>query len=515
MNEFVRQAAGVLYDVWQRRWIALGVAWLAAVLGGAIVFIVKDRYEATAQIYVDTQTVLKPLMAGLAFQPDIDQQVRMLARTLVSRPNVEKLVDNRDIGLMPPEGSQRERVINSLMTKIRVTPSGGGNLYTISYRDTEGERAHRVVENLVNLFVEASIGGKKRDSQEASRFIDEQIEEYEGKLIEAENRLKDFKLRNFGVSGMSNQDYFARMSALADEVSRLRMELDAAERSRDALKRELNSEEPQLPPEAMLPATGPVVSELDARLDSQRRQLDDLLRRYTEDHPDVISARRTIASIEQQKKLEAEARASRGAGKPVAATNPVFQRLRVALAEAEAKVAALRGQLNAQESRLQQIRSVAGRVPQVEAELAQLNRDYDVIRKNYEQLVARREAASLGVKIDQSSQLTDFRMVEPARVSPSPVFPSRKVLALLVVLAAAGVGCAAAFALTRLYPSFGDEKTLRELTRRPVLGSVAVVLTPERSMLERRQRLQFAGATGVFLLVNMAWVGWVALHGQI
>ncbi|MCW7537527.1 Wzz/FepE/Etk N-terminal domain-containing protein [Aquabacterium sp. A7-Y] len=516
MNEFVRQAAGVLYEVWQRRWIALLVAWTSALLGGALVFMIKDRYEASAQVYVDTQTVLKPLMAGLAFQPDIDQQVRMLARTLISRPNVEKLVDLPVMDLKGSDPQVRERTINALMKKIRVTPSGGGNLYTISYRDTDAQRAHQLVAELVNLFMEASIGGKQRDSQEASRFIDAQIQEYETKLVEAENRLKEFKVRNFGVTGMSNQDYFARMSSLSDEVGKLRIDLGAAERSRDALRKELNAEEPQLPPEAMVPPGGHVVNELDARLETQRRQLDDLLRRYTDNHPDVIAARRTIASIEQQKKQEAAARAAAGGGRQAAATNPVFQRIRVALAEAEAKVASLSGQLAAQESRLEQIRSLAGRVPQVEAELAQLNRDYEVIRKNYEQLVARREAASLGVKIDQSSQLADFfRMVEPARVSPGPVFPSRKVLALLVMLASAAAGLVAAFLMTRLFPSFSDEKALRELSKRPVLGSIGVVKTDEGLRRERREKLQFAAATGVFFVVNMAWVGWVTLQGRV
>ncbi|WKB53918.1 XrtA system polysaccharide chain length determinant [Eleftheria terrae] len=515
MNEYVRQAAGVLYEVWQRRWIALLVAWAVALLSGAVIFVYKDRYEATAQVYVDTQTVLKPLMAGLAFQPDVDQQVRMLAKTLISRPNVEKLVDTPEMDLASSDPKLRARTIDALMKKIRVTPSGGGNLYTISYRDSDGQRAHRVVEGLVNLFMEASIGGKKRDSQEASRFIDEQIQEYESKLVDAENRLKDFKLRNFGLTGMSNQDYFARMSTLSDEVNKLRIDLSAAERSRDALRKELNAEEPQLPPEAMLPAGGPVVSELDARLDAQRRQLDDLLRRYTDDHPDVISVRRTIAAIEQQKKQEVDARAVSGRGRQAAATNPVFQRIRIALAEAEANVASLSGQLSAQQTRLEQIRALAGRVPQVEAELAQLNRDYEVIRKNYEQLVSRREAASLGVKIDQSSHLTDFRMVEPARVSPGPVFPSRKILGLLAMLGSAAAGCVAAFLMTRLFPSFHDEKALRELSKRPVLGSVGVVQTDEGRRKERRERLQFAGAAGVFFVANMAWVGWITLQGRV
>jgi polysaccharide chain length determinant protein (PEP-CTERM system associated) len=515
MNDIVRLVTATLRQMWRYRWIGLAVAWVCALGAAALLTRIPDRYEATARVYVDTQTVLKPLMAGLAFQPDIDQQVRMLARTLVSRPNVEKLMDSPEIGLPTKGPSFRDRELNMLTEKIRVVPYGGGNLYQISYRDVNAPRAQRLVEELVNIFVQSSVGSKSKDSEEASRFIDEQIASYESKLVESENRLKEFKVRNFGVAGTSNQDYFGRIAALSDEVNRLRLELIAAEQTRDTLKRELAGEDPQLPSSAM-PGTAPVVvSEVESRLDAQKRQLDDLLRRYTDEHPDVIAARRTIGMLEQQKRQEDLARARDGSKGGAAATNPVFQRIRVSLAEAEAKAASLRSQLAVQQGRLEQIRAQAGRVPQVEAEFAQLNRDYEVIRRNYEQLVARREAASLGVKIDQSSQLAEFRLVEPARVSSTPVFPGRKVLAALAVLAAIAAGVAATFAMTRLRHVVDDEKMLHSITGRPVLGSVSMVMTEAGRAAYRRGTVQFAGVTGLFFIASIAWVAWIALQGRI
>lgn len=514
MNDLVRLVTATLRQMWRYRWIGLGVAWATAILAAALLWRIPDRYEASARVYVDTQTVLKPLMAGLAFQPDIDQQVRMLARTLVSRPNVEKLMDSPEIGLPNRGPAMRDRDLATLTDKIKVVPYGGGNLYQISYRDVNGARAQRLVEELVNIFVQSSVGSKSKDSQEASRFIDEQIASYEGKLVEAENRLKEFKVRNFGVAGTSNQDYFGRIAALSDEVNRLRLELIAAEQTRDTLKRELSAEDPQLPPSAMVGAAPPPVSEVDSRLDAQKRQLDDLLRRYTDAHPDVLAARRTIAMLEQQKRQE-EALSRTRDGKGNAATNPVFQRLRVSLAESEAKVASLRSQLGVQQGRLDQIRAQAGRVPQVEAELAQLNRDYEVIRRNYEQLVSRREAASLGVKIDQTSSLAEFRLVEPARVSSMPVFPGRKVLAALSILGAIAAGVVATFAMTRLRHVVDDEKELHKLTGRPVLGSVSMVMTDAVMAAHRRGTFQFAGVTGLFFLASLAWVIWIAMQGRI
>ncbi len=513
MNDALRLGLIRANGAWRYRWLGVGIAWIVGSLGVMGLHFFKDRYEASARVHVNTQTVLKPLMAQLAVQPDIDQQVRMLARTLVSRPRIEKLIDALEFADKSDSPRMRERVVNDLVAAIRLEGSATGNLYTISYRDRDPIRARRLVETLVNMFVESSAVNKRLDSERALEFIDVQIVDNEKKLTEAESRLKDFKLKNFGVSGASNQDFFVRMATTADEVNRLRLELSAAEQARDALKRELNSEAPQLPAEA-LPARIPAPpSELETRLEAQRRILDDLLRRFTDMHPDVVAARRNIALIEQQR--AEEARLAKEGARGMAPTNPVFQQLRVQLAQAEAQVASLRSQLGVQQGRLDIVRGQASKVPQVEAELAQLNRDYEVIRRNYQQLVERREAASLGIRLDESAQLADFRIVEPPMVAPKPVFPSRTILALVVLVAAIAVGIAAPFAMTLVFPAVFDEKQLQAITKVPVIGSVSVVLDDAGRKARRWQLMQFGGSASMLIVAGVAWLAWVAVHSRI
>ncbi|MEX8493956.1 XrtA system polysaccharide chain length determinant [Sphaerotilus sp.] len=513
MNEFTRQAAILAGSVWQHRWMAVAVAWIVALAGALVVWVVPERHEARARVYVDTQTVLRPMMVGLAFQPDIDQQVRMLGRTLISRPNVERLVNNPAIGLEKLEPGQLDAQIESLMKSIKVELTGGNNLYAISYRDQDPVRARKLVEVLVGMFMESGLDTKRKDSAEASRFIDEQIKQYEGKLTEAENRLKDFKLKNMSVAATTNQDYFARIQTLTDDVNRLRVQLGAAEQSRDATRRELGNEEPNLPVAAASAVS--FTPDLDSRIETQKRQLDEMLRRYTEEHPDVLTTRRIIAQLEDQRRREMDALKSgnsSAARRAAAATNPVFQRLRLNLADAEANVASLRSQLGNQQARLEEIRAQANKVPQAEAELVQLNRDYEIMRRNYDQLVQRREAASLGVKIDQTSSMADFRLIEPPRVLPSPVFPSRIQLALGVMLLSVVAGIATAYAQTLLNPVFSSERELREFTKRPVLGSLLKVDDPRDRDLDRQDRLKLAGVMSLFVLANVGWVAWISLR---
>jgi polysaccharide chain length determinant protein (PEP-CTERM system associated) len=512
MNEFTRQAAILAGSVWQHRWMAVAVAWVVALAGALVVWVVPERHEARARVYVDTQTVLRPMMVGLAFQPDIDQQVRMLGRTLISRPNVERLVNNPAIGLEKMDPGQLDAQIESLMKSIKVELTGGNNLYAISYRDKDPVRARKLVEVLVGMFMESGLDSKRKDSAEASRFIDEQIQLYEGKLTEAENRLKDFKLKNMSVAATTNQDFFARIQVLTDDVNRLRVALGAAEQSRDATRRELATEEPNLPVSAASAVS--LTPDLDSRIETQKRQLDEMLRRYTEEHPDVLTTRRIISQLEDQRRRELDALKSTNTAvrRAAAATNPVFQRLRLNLAEAEANVASLRSQLGTQQARLEEIRAQSNKVPQAEAELVQLNRDYEIMRRNYDQLVQRREAASLGVKIDQTSSMADFRLIEPPRVLPTPVFPSRIQLALGVMLLAVASGIAVAYAQTLLNPVFSSERELREFTKRPVLGSLLKVEDPRDRDLERQDRLKLAGVMGLFVLANVGWVAWITMR---
>jgi polysaccharide chain length determinant protein (PEP-CTERM system associated) len=440
----------------------------------------------------------------------------MLARTLISRPNVETLLRNPALQLDVPSPAARETVMSRLMEQIKIAPTLSDNLYEISYRGKSPEPARRLVEATLDLFVHAGAGAKKQDSQAAGQFIEAQIRSYEAKLIEAEGRLKDFKIRHFGVSGVPSQDYFTRVSELTDEVNKLRVELRAAEQSRDAYRRELSAEDPQLPADLVTKDSNPInspVLEAEARLDAQKKSLDELLRRYTDAHPDVISTRRAIGQLELEVRTRQEAEQRRLAklGKATkAATSPVYQKLRISLADTEAQVASLRSRLAAQQGQLDRVRSVAGRLPQVEAELAQLNRDYDIIRKNYDLMVARRESASLGVKLDESAQLAEFRVIEPPRVSPSPIFPSRLHLALIAVVASMALGLAAALASEFMSPTIDEATSLQLFSGRPVLGTVSKLVTPQGRRAQRMSLLLFAAAVAALMALQALWVASMA-----
>ena len=513
MDELLHQVLTALRGMWRRRWIGLAVAWSVAVVGAVALLRIPDRYEASARVFVDTQTVLKPLMSGLAVQPNVDEQISMLARTLIARPNIEKIMRSSDLDVTVKTPLEKDRLVDQLISRIKFIGSGRENIYSISYQDESPDRAKRVVQDLLSLFVESGVGNKRRDSEGARRFIDEQIKGYEKKLEEAENRVKEFKMKNLGYTGAAGQDYFTRMNAAQEELAKGRLELRAAEESRDALKRELVGEDPIMLPDSGASTGSNPLTEYDARIEVQRKQLDELLRRFTDLHPDVVVTRKLIEQLEEQKKQDIEARRKAAAKNPAkfsASTNPVFQQIKISLAEAEAGAAALRARVGESEARLAQLKAIAGRAPQIEAEMAQLNRDYEVLRKNYEQLVTRRESASMAEDVDSTARMADFRLIEPPRVTPKAVFPNRLALVPLVLALALAAGLAVSLAVSQILPTFHDPKQLRTATQRAVLGSISLQPTLPIMRKRRVSNTAFAGGVASLMLVYGTWIAWVS-----
>src|SRR5689334_24564266 len=133
MNELVQQLITAAHGMWRRRWIGLTAAWIAAIIGIAVAYRIPERYEASARVYVDTESLLKPLLAGLAIQPNLDQQVALMSRTLISRPNVERLIRMADLDLGVRTGADRDELTDQVIKNIRLN-SVSTNLYTIGYR---------------------------------------------------------------------------------------------------------------------------------------------------------------------------------------------------------------------------------------------------------------------------------------------------------------------------------------------------------------------------------------------
>src|SRR3954468_18755600 len=133
MEEFITQLLASVKGIWHYRWHALLATWLIALAGWIKVYSLPDEYQSTARVFVDTQSVLKPLLSGMTSVPNVGQQVAIMSRTLLSRPNVERVMRTVDLDLNAKTARDKELLLDELMSKIKIGGTGNYDIYTITY----------------------------------------------------------------------------------------------------------------------------------------------------------------------------------------------------------------------------------------------------------------------------------------------------------------------------------------------------------------------------------------------
>ncbi len=480
------------------RWYAVVVSWAVAIAGWAVVLSLPNDYQASARVFVDTQNILKPLLSNMTALPNLEQQVTFMRRTLISRPNVERVIRMADLDIKASTPKEQEKLIEEVTDKIKISGTERDDIYTITYNDPNPKLAKDVVSSLLSIFVEGSFSGKKQESDKAIQFIDDQIKSYEEKLATAENRLKEFKIMHLGMFPGTG-DSSSKLNEMNEALNQARLELTEAEQARNAIKRQITGDDPTL-----MTATEPVdVSgvnpELEGRIAAIQKNLDALRMQYTEAHPDIVSGKRLLADLEAQKKADLAKR--RRSSDPGAGYSPMLQQMNVQLSVAEARVASLKARVDTYAGRVSLMRSQITGAPEIEAQLAQLNRDYNINRENYQKLVERRESAKLSGDLSSATDMLTFRVIDPPSVPSLPAGPNRLRLSSMVFAAALVAGLAVALLMSQLRPTFLSLSALREETGIPILGTISMTWTHEQKIRQKR-RLWALGAS-VFMLIGV------------
>lgn len=502
MEQLVVQFRHYLKGMWRFRWPGILAAWLVAV--GAVGWIVTlpNKYEASARVFVDTQSILRPLMSGMAVQPNVDQQVALLSRTLLSRPNLEKLARATDLDLGAKSKADQDAIIDGLARNIQIRNTGRDNLYTLSFSHSDKQKAQQLVQTLLNIFVESGLGRSKKDTESAKRFIDEQIKSFEAKLMEAENRRKEFRIRNLDVQSLDGKDAGSRLSQSVAELESARLQLREAENARDEARRQLEelrgggtSTTQSLLAESAINLATP---ELDTRIDAQLKSLDALLLRYTEEHPDVVNGRKLLRALEDQKRTQMAELRRKALSAPSASANPAnpaVAEINRLLSNAEVQVASLRARVTEFSSRVAQARSLLKVNPEIEAQAIALDRDYAINKKAYEDLLARRQSADLSGDLDEAGS-AEFRVIDPPRAGSEPVSPKRPLLLAGALAGALAVGLGLSLLLAEIRPVFNEGSQLAQATGLPLLGVVSASFDVDAIRHARRDMLRFVGASG-------------------
>ncbi len=500
-----------LSALWRYRWPAVLFAWLICAIGWTIVFIMPNIYEANARLYVDADAVLTPLLRGIAVDDNPDAQLDVLQRTLLSRPNLETLISKTDLDLQIHNAAERDALVAILARTIIVTPQTR-NLFTISYRNPSRRLAVQVVQTVMNIFIESKAGTNRQDMAQAGKFIDAQIANYEQQLQTVERRRADFRSKYVdllpGPDGGSSRLQDARAT-----VTQLEGQMEDAQAKRDMLNKELATTPPLLTTEMMAAAGGGVA------LAAAEEHLAELRLQYTDQSPDVIAQKRLVEALRSGKVPSAPVapppgpRAA-GPGGSRSLPNPVYEQLKVGQVNNDAWIASLTRQVAEARAERDRLETMAHNAPGLDADFTQLNRDYDVIRKNYEELLARREAMRIGQAADTDAEKIKTQVVDPPQAPNTPVAPKRILLIFGVLVAAIAGGGGLAFVLLTFDQCFHTLDDLRTMGL-PVAGSVSLLMAARSTTRRSLAVTSFIAAASVPAIVCVGLVYRLLVHSNI
>jgi uncharacterized protein involved in exopolysaccharide biosynthesis len=546
MKDALSQLLWYLPALWRRRWQILGVAWVLCAIGWAAVAMIPNEYKVAAKVHIDTESLLRPLLRGLTVDINPMQQIDLMQRTLISRTNLERVARMTDLDLEATTEEDMARLLSSLEERVQLA-ADRANIFTISFTDQEPQTAYKVVQALLSIYMENNAGSTRRDFDSARQFLDGQLRKYEQQMTEAENRLNGFKQQNLGYLP-GNVTFVDHMNAKRNQLAELESRLVEAEARAEEMRRQLESVPQYVEVEGT--AGGPP-SGLEVRIMDMETRIDEMLLRYTDRHPDVLAAQRLLERLRSEYEEELRQRATATAdlaplegdgsepmpmedaassppvvegegaedGGPIVAAaqpdallqmtpppagnrmpNDLYQSIKLALVDAEAQVAALRGTRARVLQELTGLQQEVGRMPEIQAQLDRLNRDYTMARRNYEELLQRRETATISESREINADKVQFRVIDPPKVPILPNGFERPLLLSGVLLAGLGVGLGIAVLLVSVQSNFVSTTRLAQIVGLPVLGSVSMVNHEGR--FARSWRLtSFGGALSALVAV--------------
>ena len=493
MKELLEEARSALWAVWNRKWLALAIAWGICLLGWLAVALIPNSYESEARIFVQLDDVLAEQIGLGAGSREKD--LERVRQTLVSAVNLEKVVRSTRLGDRITTPAQMERAVEDLSEDISIT-SEGENLFEIKAVSGEGDLsdaenaqlAQDIAQKMIDIFREENLGGTRGEMRSSIDFLDQQLAERQKELEDAEQRRLAFEAQHPELIGGA--------SAISARLSNTRAELRSAEADLAAAESSLAAIEGQI---ASTPRSLQGQGGASAALQQAEANVAGLRARgLTDSHPDMIAAERQVANLRQQQA------ASGGAGQ---VPNPAYGALMSIRAERLASVQSLRSRVAALRAEISQVTADQAMEPGVQAEAQRISRDYEVLREQYDKLLQDREELRLRGQVETERSAIKFEVVDPPSTPRVPAAPNRPLLLFGVLFVALAAGAGTAFALGKVGNTFATASKLEDTFELPVIGTISQNLTEAARKLKAKRTKQFAGAAGGLVAMFVLLVG--------
>ncbi|AOR76206.1 MULTISPECIES: XrtA system polysaccharide chain length determinant [Sphingomonadaceae] len=498
MDSLYEELLAGLHSIWHRRWIALAVAWAVCLAGWLVVALIPNSYESHARIFIQLDDALAEQVGiGVA---DKKRDIERIRQTLTSAVNLEKVVRATRLGDTIENPKAMEAAVLKLGKNVKVV-SQEDNLFEItatandsSFSDAENAKlAQSVAQKLIDIFREENLSGNRGDMVETLEFVNQQLRARERELESAESKRTAFEAQHPEMA-LGGAAVAQRLESARSTLRDIDADLSAAQSASAAIDGQLAGTPRTIAGGAADGGAQSSLARAQADLAAMRA------RGLTENHPDVIAAKNQVAAL----RAPAAQEAASGGG----TINPAYSSLQSIRAERQASVQALQSRKAATQSDIASLTASAISDPELATQAQRINRDYDVLRQQYDKLLQDREELRLRGEVKTEREAVKFQVVDPPTSPRTPVAPNRPVLLLGVLIVGFAGGCAGAFALSRVRSVFATTAGLEKATGLPVLGAISHSLT-DRARALRAKRLKYfyagtAALCGLFVVLLAA-----------
>lgn len=499
LQNILEQAFDYIKGIWIKKRYMIISSWLICPVGFFYVASLQDTYSSSTTVHVDTRSMLEPLLRGLTIQTNPQQEISMILRTLKKRDNIEVIARTADLDIYATSQEAYQALLRRLSSGIRIS-NRGENTYRISFSHEDPALTKKVVEATLSRFVELSLGTSRRDTDSAQVFLQEQIDEYEQRLIQAETRVADFK-RKYSDILPETGSYFNNLKSLESELEKTRLTIKETEGRSKSLMANLETIQQNLSNNGYNNsiANNNVTTKFDSRIDSMESKLDQLRVLYTDLHPDVIQTMNMLQELRERRSAEIQTYANYVSTDSIGNVSPVASELAVEISQLDSQIASLRVRERNFEAKIVELRDKIDFVPQLEAERQSLNRDYGIVKRKYESLVARKDSAELGEKASLSREDVQFEVLRPANLPSRPSGPQRMGMYVLILIAGFGSGLGVAFLLSQLSPVVIRAQQITSFSDYPIFGTVTNLNWKKSEKSERYRLIIFIISSGIIV----------------
>lgn len=461
-------------------------------------------YESTALIMYEQQKINPTKMS-----PDQDRRIMEMVDTVTqqvtSRASLEVIIKQFGLYSEPLARLPLEDVIAEMRDKhISVkTQARKGDVFSVSYKGDNPKKVMLVTNALASKFIEENIRYREERVTETSAYVQDELGMAKATLDKKEAIMRDYKLKYYNEMPEQRQANINRLNALQEQYQNLQSSSHELEKTRLLLQEQISLRKDMLAKmvqESQDDGNGGSVTAFDEAADYQKlkRQLDSLLAKYTEEHPDIKRLRKRISQLAPGGETEDAA----SAGNAAEIEHPQLEKLSLQLKEIEFSLEAMKKERQAMLDQIKKYQQWVDAVPIREAEWTALTRDYDELRKHYESLVAQSLVADSAESLERRQKGSQFRVVDPAYLPESPVTPDFKKIILLAMVLGLGAGGGIVLLGEFLDTSFKDATELENFTGVPVICSIPLFLTAREGRRQKLVAILWSGLFGgMFLLL--------------